>query len=169
MPVEILESGGRKRCAVTLACLLAGLLPSCTGWPRGWVAARKSVAGDGLSGAWLGTWRSEGTGHHGKLRCVVIPDSKGKWEYRYRATWSGFLCAGFSVRCDAVPDGPGRWLVKGERNLGPIFGGVFTHEGTVSGDKLEAKYSAKVDHGIMELRRVSIPASPSSATVSGTQ
>lgn len=149
-----------------LACLLSALLPSCTGWPRGWVAARDSVPADGLSGAWVGTWRSEGTGHHGKLRCVVIPDRKGQWEYRYRATWSGFLCAGFSVRCDAVPDGPDRWRVKGQRNLGPIFGGVFAHEATVLGDDLKATYSAKVDHGVMELRRVRKPAPPSSTDAS---
>ena len=136
------------------ACLLAVMLPSCTGWPRGWMKARSAASADGLSGAWLGTWQSGRSGHHGKLRCAVVPSKNGQWEYRYRATWAGFLCAGFTVRCHAVPDGPGRWKVHGEKDLGPVFGGVFTHEARVTGDRMRATYSAQMDHGVMELRKV---------------
>lgn len=136
-------------------CLLAGSLSSCTGWPGGWRKARTSATADGLSGAWLGTWESSRNGHHGKLRCAVFPTADGKkWEYRYRATWAGFLCAGFTVRCTAVPEGPGRWKVHGEKDLGAVFGGLFRHEAQVSGNQMRATYSAKVDEGVMELRRV---------------
>ncbi|MES2705211.1 MAG: hypothetical protein V4726_01295 [Verrucomicrobiota bacterium] len=139
---------------ILLACLLAGMLPSCTGWPRGWMKARTSAPADGLSGAWQGTWKSGRNGHHGRLRCAVFPSKDGKWEYRYRATWAGFFCAGFTVRCEAAPDGPGQWKVRGKKDLGPVFGGIFTHEAQVSGDNLRATYSARMDHGVMELRRV---------------
>ena len=136
------------------ALLLAVLAPSCTGWPRGWTAAKKYPDSGSPSGAWEGTWRSGPTGHTGKLRCAVFPKSPGVWEYRYRATWARVLCAGFTVDCEAKPKKDGLWIVTGKRDLGPVFGGVFTHEGTVSGNKLEARYHAAADQGILTLQRV---------------
>lgn len=141
-----------------MAVVLAGSLASCTGWPRGWAQAKagRGIPSDGVSGAWLGAWESGRSGHQGKLRCAVFPTKDGRWEYRYRATWAGFLCAGFTVKCEVTPDGPGQWKVRGEKDLGPVFGGVFTHTATVTGDRLSAKYSAKMDQGVMELRRVDV-------------
>ena len=130
------------------------LASSCTGWPRGWGQAKRLPATEGLSGAWQGTWRSIPTGHTGKLRCAVFPKSPGVWQYRYRATWSGFLCAGFTVDCHGHQRADGSWRVTGQRDLGPLFGGVFTHEGTVTGNQLEARYHAAADHGLLTLRRV---------------
>ncbi len=134
--------------------LLMIFAPSCTGWPRGWRDAKKSTSSDGLSGAWEGTWRSTPSGHSGKLRCAVFPKSPGVWEYRYRATWAKVLCAGFTVDCEAKLQKDGTRRVTGQRDLGPVFGGVFTHEGTVSGDKLNARYHAALDDGILTLRRL---------------
>lgn len=136
------------------AVLLATLGPSCTGWPRGWSQAKKTTATDGVSGAWEGTWRSNPTGHSGKLRCAVFPKSPGVWEYRYRATWARVLCAGFTVDCAVTRQRDGTLKVKGERDLGPVFGGVFAHQGTVTKDKLDASYQAKIDEGTLTLRRV---------------
>ena len=136
------------------ALLIAVLCPSCTGWPRGWSDAKKSTATDGLSGAWEGTWRSLPSGHHGKLRCAVFPKSPGVYEYRYRATWARVLCGGFTVSCQARRESDGTWRVTGQRDLGPAFGGVFSHEGTVKGDQLEARYHAAADQGELSLRRV---------------
>lgn len=140
-----------------LAVLLPVLASSCTGWPRGWSAAKRGAhPADGLSGAWEGTWRSVPTGHTGKLRCAVFPKSPDTWEYRYRASWAKVLCAGFKVDCLAVRQKDGTWKISGERDLGPLFGGIFKHTGTVSGDgeKLDATYNAKLDHGTLTLRRV---------------
>ena len=136
------------------ALLLPVLTPSCTGWPRGWTAAKKLTAADGLAGAWEGTWCSTPTGHTGKLRCAVFPKSPGVWQYRYRATWSKVLCAGFTVDCTATRGADGTFRVTGQRDLGGVFGGVFTHSGTVSGDKLDASYHASADEGYLNLRRV---------------
>lgn len=127
---------------------------SCTGWPPGWRQARHQSPADGLSGAWEGTWRSTPTGHTGKLRCAVFPKSPKTWEYRYRATWAKIFCAGFTVDCEAVQQTDGTWTLRGQRDLGPAFGGVFSHVGTVSGDRLEAHYHAAADQGELTLRRV---------------
>jgi hypothetical protein len=138
----------------TLAALVLLTGPSCTGWPRGWGKAKRLATTDGLSGAWQGTWESVPTGHTGKLRCAVFPKSPGVWEYRYRATWARVLCAGFSVDCQGTRQADGSWRVTGERDLGPLFGGKFSHEGTITGDQLNAQYRAAADHGNLTLRRV---------------
>lgn len=139
---------------VLSSVLLVCFGPSCTGWPRGWAQAKKSTAADGVSGAWEGTWKSVPTGHTGKLRCAVVPKSRGIWQYRYRASWAKVLCAGFTVDCEVTRQRDGAWRVVGERDLGPVFGGVFSHEGRVAGDRLDAKYHAAADHGELALRRV---------------
>lgn len=138
------------------AVILAVACPACTGWPRGWSAAKRAPQTDGLSGAWEGTWKSVPTGHTGKLRCAVSPKAPGIWQYRYRASWAKVLCAGFTVDCTAVRQTDGTWKLSGERDLGPVFGGLFSHSGTVSrdGEKLDATYRAKLDHGVLTLRRV---------------
>lgn len=127
---------------------------ACTGWPRGWAKAKGISYADGVSGAWEGTWHSIPTGHRGKLRCAVTPKSEGVWEYRYRASWWKVFCAGFKVDCEVrkLPDGS--WEVVGERDLGKLFGGIFSHRGIVSGDEMKAEYRSKADHGELRLRRV---------------
>ncbi len=132
--------------------LVAG--PSCTGWPRGWEEAKSLPDRQGPAGAWTGTWHSIPTGHHGKLRCAVFPKEGPRWQYRYRANWAKVLCAGFTVDCEAIQLPDGRWQVTGQRDLGPAFGGVFTHKGTISGDRLDATYQAAADHGTLTLRRL---------------
>jgi len=139
---------------------VAGLLcafPACTGWPRGWGKSKRLPSGDGVSGAWTGTWHSIPSGHRGRLRCAVFPKSPGVWEYRYRATWAHFLCAGFNVDCQGFPQPDGSLRITGQRDLGPVFGGVFSHEGRVQGNQLEAAYSASLDRGTLSLRRLASP------------
>lgn len=136
-----------------LLCL-APLWVSCTGLPRGWKEARDRPSQNGPSGAWQGTWKSGVNGHQGKLRCAVFPRGPGRWEYRYRATWAKVLCAGFTVECEGARQEDGSWIVEGERDLGRLFGGVFSHTGTVKGDQLRAEYRAAIDRGLLELQRV---------------
>ena len=130
------------------------LIPACTGWPPGWQRAKRLPTADGLSGAWMGTWRSTPSGHTGKLRCAVFPKSPTTWEYRYRATWAKILCAGFPVTCTASPQPDGSIRLTGSRDLGPLFGGTFTHTGTVTGDQLHATYQSTADHGTLTLQRL---------------
>ncbi len=136
------------------AALALAAGPSCTGWPRGWQQAKSLPDRQGPSGAWTGTWRSIPTGHTGQLRCAVFPKAPGIWEYRYRATWAKIFCGGFTVDCRALPQPDGTWTLSGQRDLGPAFGGVFSHTGTVTGGHLEARYHAAADHGELSLQRV---------------
>jgi hypothetical protein len=138
--------------AVLAALLLP--LPACTGLPPGWSQAQRITGTSTPAGAWIGTWRSTPTGHTGKLRCAVFPKSPGVWQYRYRATWAKILCAGFTVDCTATPLPGGGWSLTGTRDLGPAFGGIFTHKGTLRGPHLNATYQAAADHGTLTLERL---------------
>lgn len=137
---------------------LTHLLPACTGWPQGWSKVKAVSARDTPAGAWIGTWHSVPTGHTGKLRCAVFPapGQTGTWQYRYRASWAKVLCAGFTVDCQATRQSDGTWRITGSRDLGPLFGGTFTHTATLSGDQLHATYHAAADHGTLTLRRLAV-------------
>ena len=141
---------------ICLTAGLCGMMVSCTGFPRGWATAKSSPPADALSGAWVGTWRSDANGHTGGLRAVVAPvaGQPDTWRFRYRASWKRVLCAGFTVDCRGSRRPDGTWNVTGSRDLGRAFGGVFTHAATVSGDAFEACYDSKLDRGTMSLQRV---------------
>lgn len=129
------------------------LLPACTGFPRGWSEAKRSAPADPVSGAWMGTWRSTANGHTGGLRAVATKLSDNTWNFRYRASWAKILCAGFSLDATVKPEGQGGWTVSGSKNLGKTFGGLFTSTGTIRGPVFNSTYEAKMDRGVMELRR----------------
>ena len=152
--------GRRLLTAVLLTA--AAALSSCTGLPQGWSEARRGTLSDPVSGAWAGHWHSESTGHRGGLRCVIspvkhcvpLPREQEMRHFRFRASWAKILCAGFTMDGAAVPAGKDGHTISGSRDLGPLFGGVFTCRGTIRGDAFSARYEAKVDRGTMEMRRV---------------
>lgn len=149
-----------KSCPAPIVFLagLSLLLPACTGWPRGWNQAKSISHQNSPAGAWMGNWKSIPTGHTGQLRCVVFPspEKPDSWQFRYRASWAKVLCAGFTVDCQAVRQSNGSWRITGSRDLGPLFGGVFTHTATLHGDQLNATYQAAADHGTLTLRRLEV-------------
>jgi hypothetical protein len=142
-------------CRPALLFFSALVLSSCTGIPAGWSEAKRSSGTDPVSGAWIGTWRSEKSGHTGGLRCVVTRQDPVTCHFRYRASWAKILCAGFSLNSSVRPDGKGGYTVIGSKDLGKLFGGVFTCKGTIREGVFQSHYEAKLDHGIMEMRKVS--------------
>ena len=104
------------------------------------------------AGAWRGTWLSEVNGHTGELLCAVSrpSDPPGVYTFNYHATWGRILSAPFTVRCTV--DGQGK--VTGSKDLGPLFGGTFSHAGTLRRDTFHARYQSSLDRGVMEMRRV---------------
>lgn len=136
------------------AALCAMALPACRSVPEGWEEALRqpipSRAND-PAGAWRGTWLSEVNGHTGELLCAVSPaDSPGAHTFRYRATWGRILHAPFTVRCTVDEKGK----VTGSKDLGPLFGGTFSHTGSLTRDTFQARYESTLDRGTMEMRRV---------------
>jgi hypothetical protein len=108
-----------------------------------------------LSGAWQGTWRSEGTGHHGKLRAIATPDPSqpNAWTFRYHATWAKILSGGYHAHHLAHQQADNTYRISGEQDLGKIFGGTFKYDGIATPTHFKASYQSKADHGVFELSR----------------
>ena len=139
---------------IALLIFTALITASCTGFPRGWSAAKTATATDAISGAWIGRWHSETNGHSGGLRCVAARRDADAWHFRYRASWAKILCAGFSMDAAVKPDKRGGYAVSGSKDLGKMFGGLFTSSGTIKDGSFHARYESKFDRGTMEMRRM---------------
>ena len=144
----------------TLPLLSLLVLSSCSGvrYEKNWTTALSKPA-KGISGCWEGKWISEANGHTGALQCVVsqVSDKPNHYLFHYRATWVKILRAAFTIECAAKQGSNGTWTVSGEKDLGPAFGGVFSHTATITQQALQARYSAKLDRGKMELIRPPVP------------
>lgn len=129
---------------------------SCTGIPAGWQDAKRAGHGDPVNGAWIGTWRSEATGHTGGLRAVIssVPGRSDVRSFRFRASWAKIFCAGFQLEAGVKRTAPDTWTVTASKDLGRLFGGTFTCNGTIHNDVFSARYDARMDRGIMEMQRL---------------
>jgi hypothetical protein len=125
---------------------------SCQLYPAGWTAAVRG--GKSLEGAWEGRWRSEVNGHTGRLRSVVMQKATDRYEFRYTANWARVLSAPFAVECQTRPLAGGGLEVRGAKDLGPLFGGQFSHEGRWQNDQILARYRSVLDAGTLEMTRV---------------
>ena len=142
---------------LSILCLTL-LTASCASKPRGWQQALRSPSGDIAAGAWTGTWKSDVNGHTGALACAVTRNAPDRCTFHYRAGWARVFSAGFEVTCHVTPDG----RVTGSKDLGPLYGGTFTHNGSFSRDKFHAIYKSSIDRGSMTMTRIrpSTPPAP---------
>src|SRR2546427_11592543 len=94
--------GGASSRAVRqfLGLLLLGLAaPGCSRFNRDWKAAASAAApANDITGRWDGTWQSDVTGHHGKLRSLVTPLEGGDYQARYRAKYLRIMSFSYPVR-----------------------------------------------------------------------
>ncbi len=138
----------------TAVVLLLTLCCGCTSiYNRKWERTT-AQAGESYSpvGKWEGKWESVTTGHRGKLRCIVTDTDSADYEFHFWATWSLFA-ATWRLDLKTVSD-EARTELRGEKNLGRLFGGIYSFEGTVEDDRFRADYRSSKDKGVLELNRV---------------
>lgn len=150
--------------ALSLLLLSSCSLPYHLRWQRA-ASANATTRPATLAGAWQGSWRSEGTGHHGRLRAIVTPASPADadtnvqaWNFHYHATWARILSGSYHsihAATPAVPPPSPSWTISGHQNLGKIFGGVFHYQGFATPTHFKATYRSQKDHGVFELQRPS--------------
>ena len=137
-----------------LGFLLLGLaLTGCSTFNRDWKAAASTAApANDLTGRWEGTWRSEATGHHGKLRSLVTHLEGGDYQARYRAKYLRIMSFCYPVRLKvaAVEDG---FKFNGEADLGWYAGGRYQYEGRANATNFFSTYKSKDDHGSFQMTR----------------
>lgn len=143
----------------TALMVAAASLTGCAtpGFNKEWKTAMAAgVPPTGMEGPWQGTWQSKANGHKGDLRCIVTKpaDPADPWKFHYWFTWSG-LKATYTPSYP-VEEKNGTFTFEGESDLGKL-GGLFKHEGQVTGGKFKADYSSKTDHGTFEMTRPEKP------------
>lgn len=169
--------GGRgcrrfARWTATLAAVAAvAALAGCAGFERDWRRALAAApSGTGIArpgrttvaeGAWTGTWTSTGTGHTGRLRCVVGgPDSGTAPEnddapalrFAYHAKWAIFSGT-FPTWQPVVREPDGSVRSVGEWVLPKWAGGRYSYDITIRGDRFSGTWSCAGDSGSFEMRR----------------
>ncbi len=136
--------------------LAASLLSSCSmSFHRDWRQAVKAGPKKGVEGAWVGTWHSDATGHHGRLRAVVGPaqNAEGDHAFRYHATWANILSGSF-LASHRVKEGRESSTFTGTHDMPKWAGGRYTYCGTVKGDDFNACYQSAKDKGTFQMKRV---------------
>ncbi len=126
---------------------LAAIFSNPAHFRRRW---QKYRAGGGvenlLKGRWLGSWVSEVNGHHGELKCLLIPNGPHSYCASFYATYAKRLRVCYDVVLHArVLEGKVR--LEGEANLGKLGGGVYHYEGEATAKELNCTYRCKFDAG----------------------
>ena len=146
----------RAGLALVRVALLAALgvtLGGCaSGFDRKWKAAASATPGDRFAGQWAGEWRSTRGTHHGALECVFSKQGAGVYEADFHAHW-GHMASSYSVPFKTHAVG-GQLGFEGEKDLGPLFGGVYRYRGQVSPTRFSATYASRFDAGVFEMTRV---------------
>lgn len=130
----------------------APLTANCRNFSQRWQAAGGGGEG-GVPRRWIGEWKSEATGHHGALRCVVEPVGATRWRMHFRAEYSGILRACYSTDFNVVPES-GRWTFEGAFDLGRLAGGRFEYGGHARPEEMICSYRSSRDHGEFRLTPV---------------
>ncbi|MEZ6089762.1 MAG: hypothetical protein R3C05_17385 [Pirellulaceae bacterium] len=102
-------------------------------------------------GRWSGGWRSNTSGHRGPMRATITPRSDGRYDARFSGRFALIIPFTYRVTMTPVAVSPcGTTLVATKKM--PIFG-TYRMTATVSGNSLDARYTAKKDVGVFRMRR----------------
>jgi hypothetical protein len=105
-----------------------------------------------LTGTWTGTWCSGGNGHHGPMTAEFSAGCHGCYDVRFRGRFCAIIPFSYRTTLKATVNADGSVSLSGSRRLGLLMG-TFSMQGTVSGDRLQANYCSKQDHGTFTLSR----------------
>jgi hypothetical protein len=135
--------------AAVLFLFVAVLTTGCSSFDRAWRNPPAQSAG--IAGHWQGGWQSARTGHHGKLRAIITPQTNARYDARFRATYRAVLTTEYGVTLDVKRRGP-RSEFRGAANLG--VWGRYETTGYATRSQFQATYRSKFDYGTFEMERV---------------
>ena len=134
--------------AAALFLFVAVLTTGCSSFDRAWRNPPAQSAG--IAGRWEGRWQSARTGHDGKLRAIITPQTAARYNARFRATYRSVLSAEYDVTLNVKRRGP-RSEFRGAADLG--VWGRYETTGSATRTQFHATYRSKLDHGTFEMRR----------------
>ncbi len=136
---------------ICLALLLI-TLSGCSTFHHEWKQAATQPTTDDITGRWQGTWKSEATGHHGTLRCVVSKESPERYRFLYRATWKKIFHGTYTVFEDVRHEG-NVFKMHGGADLGKMYGGRYEYDGEATPPNFFSRYRSRDDHGTFQMTR----------------
>ena len=107
---------------------------------------------DPLAGKWKGQWIDLTHNHKGPLRCTMTRLDDTTYQAKFSGTYGWLIPFWYTVQMRVQQEG-NIWKLTTEHNLGKVHGGVFTCEGTASGDQMEFTYTASGQNGTFSLKR----------------
>lgn len=167
------DPGASTRPARVIALLIPLLSISCSSFEREW---KKSTLPPGLAGAranaqpptaplarvqegaWTGMWSSTGTGHSGKLRClvkVIPPGESGppeKAQFTYHAVW-GVFSGVFQTTQPIELQKNDSLRSAGSWKLPRWAGGQYDYDISLTGSRFEGSWTGGGDTGTFQLAR----------------
>lgn len=102
-------------------------------------------------GRWNGGWRSNTSGHRGPMRATITPRSDGRYDARFTGRFALIIPFTYRVTMTPVAVSPCETTLVATKKM-PIFG-TYRMTATVSGNSLEARYTAKKDVGLFRMQR----------------
>lgn len=144
---------------LTLAVLLLSLsaLTGCA-FESHWTAAGKLPTPDmSIEGRWIGTWKSEPSGHGGGLRCIVTQSDAKTFHAEFKATYGWLFTYSYGMTMNIkASDGttpPAVVYFFGKENLGWWAGGVYTYDGKATTTSFFCNYKSDSDQGVFQMSR----------------
>jgi hypothetical protein len=105
-----------------------------------------------LAGHWSGAWYSYSSSHKGPLFAQFCRMSNGDYQVHFRGRFAAILPFRYSVVLRVVDVEPGLVRLRGQANLGRLFG-TFTYEATATNCEFQADYDSCQDRGKFWLRK----------------
>ncbi len=141
----------RKNLGTTLL-LVAFLAAGCSSFNRDWKATVAASAPGTINGPWEGTWKSDDSGHHDRLRCLIRAEGMGAYQARFRANYRKIISFSYTMKMVGAETN-GVFRFRGEANLGRLAGGIYHYEGEASAITFFSTYSSRYDHGTFQMSR----------------
>ena len=132
--------------------LRAIILPAALGLAVLTSAARPSSAAE-LAGCWEGCWVSNTNGHTGKLRATITKVDESRYCAHFSGNYQKILPFSYRVLLSVKQEGDTIKL-EGSKDLGLLFGGCFSFDGTATDTDFKATYSSRRDCGEFNMKRV---------------
>lgn len=129
------------------------LSSGCASFKRDWnqtLAARTAPVN--LEGPWEGTWRSDATGHHDLLQCLITRKNGGDYQARFHAKYHTVFTFNYTVPL-TVQATNHLFHFQSSANLGWLAGGLYQYDGTASTTNFNSIYTSKYDHGFFQMSR----------------
>ncbi|MGI8604725.1 MAG: hypothetical protein ACR2OZ_17280 [Verrucomicrobiales bacterium] len=152
----------KRKLFSTLGLVLALISGSCSSFQQHWSVAIKDRPAKytSIEGPWVGTWKSEPTGHSGALRCLVgESQSNTRSEqgaltpFYYRATWQKVLSGTFRTVQPVREVRKGEFVSEGDWTLPKWAGGKYHYRINATPAEFRATYRGGGDHGRFEMQR----------------